>query len=138
MLANKARRTLITIGKMIPFVLCFIVSIAYLETIYALFFEKYLYFWDCTILNTPISFYIGNIMEYDLLVCIVTLIICIAIEVCKWNLWATFYLFFHIAEKSYFDFELDIWNIYIISILNLIISTYLTCKGITIFLKNAK
>lgn len=79
MLANKARRTLITIGKMIPFVLCFIVSIAYLETIYALFFEQYLYFWDCTILNTPISFYIGNIMEYDLLVCIVTLIIDIAI-----------------------------------------------------------
>lgn len=138
MLANKARRALITIGKMIPFVLCFIVSIAYLETIYALFFEQYLYFWDCTILNTPISFYIGNIMEYDLLVCIVTLIISIAIEACKWNLWATFYLFVHLAEKSFFDFELDVWQIYTIAIANLIVSGYFTYKGTTIFLKSAK
>lgn len=134
MLANKARRTLITIGKMIPFVLCFIVSIAYLETIYALFFEQYLYFWDCTILNTPISFYIGNIMEYDLLVCIVTLIISIAIEACKWNLWATFYLFVHLAEKSYFDFELKPTSIYIICIANIIVAGYLTWKGISIYL----
>ena len=134
MLANKARRTLITIGKAIPFVLCFIVCISYLETLYAICFERYLYFWDCTILNTPVSFFIGNYFEYDWLVCIVTLIISVAIEACKWNLWATFYLFVHLLEKSYFDFELDILQIYIIAIANLIVSGYFTYKGFKILL----
>ena len=62
----------------------------------------------------------------------------IAIEACRWNLWATFYLFVHLAEKSFFDFELDVWQIYIIAIANLIVSGYFTYKGTTIFLKNAK
>lgn len=135
MLANKARRILITIGKIIPFVLCFVVSIAYLETIYALLLENYLYFWDCTILNTPLSFFIASIFEYDLLVCIITLIISIAIEACKWNIWATFYLFIHLAEKSYFDFELEPFAIYSICVINILVAGYLTYKGVYILLK---
>ena len=51
---------------------------------------------------------------------------------------ATFYLFLHIAEKSYFDFELDIWQIYAIATINLLVSGYFTYKGISIFLKSAK
>ena len=38
---------------------------------------------------------------------------------------------------SYFDFELDIWQIYIISILNLIISAYFTYKGVKILLRKS-
>ena len=135
---TKFRRLLIQIGKTLPFVLCGVVFISCLEMAFAVATNDYLLYDNIVILNTPISFFIGRYFEYDLLVCVISLITSIAIEACKWNLWTTFYLFVHLAEKSYFDFELDIWQIYVISILNLIISAYFTYKGITIFLKNAK
>jgi hypothetical protein len=62
----------------------------------------------------------------------------IAIEACKWNLWTTFYDFFHIAEKSYFDFELEPTTIYIICLANIIVAGYLTYKGIKILLSSRK
>lgn len=129
------RRLLIHVGKMLPFVLCGVVFVACLEMAFAVATNNYLLYDGVVILNTPISFFIGRYFEYDLLVCIVTLIISIAIEACKWNLWATFYLFVHLAEKSYFDFELYIWQIYAISIANLIVSGYFTYKGIRILTK---
>ena len=132
------RRLLIQIGKTLPFVLCSIVFISYLEMAFASATSDYLLYDGMVILNTPISFFIGRYFEYDLLVCVISLITSIAIEACRWNLWATFYLFVHLAEKSYFDFELDIWQIYTIAIANLIVSGYFTYKGITIFLKSAK
>jgi len=132
------RRLLIHVGKMLPFVLCCVVFVACLEMAFAVATNDYLLYDGVVILNTPISFFIGCYFEYDLLVCVVTLITSIAIEACKWNLWATFYLFVHLAEKSYFDFELDIWQIYTIAIANIIVSGYFTYKGITIFLKSAK
>lgn len=132
------RRLLIQIGKTLPFVLCSIVFISCIEMAFAAATSDCLLYDGMVILNTPISFFIGRYFEYDLLVCVISLITSIAIQACRWNLWATFYLFVHLAEKSYFDFELGVWQIYIISILNLIISAYFTYKGITIFLKNAK
>ena len=132
------RRLLIQIGKTLPFVLCSIVFISYLEMAFASATSDYLLYDGMVILNTPISFFIGRYFEYDLLVCIISLIMSIAIEACRWNLWTTFYLFVHLAEKSFFDFELDVWQIYIIAIANLIVSGYFTYKGTTIFLKNAK
>ena len=132
------RRLLIQIGKTLPFVLCSIVFISYLEMAFSSATSDYLLYDGMVILNTPISFFIGRYFEYDLLVCIISLIMSIAIEACRWNLLATFYLFVHLAEKSFFDFELDVWQIYIIAIANLIVSGYFTYKGITIFLKSAK
>ena len=132
------RRLLIQIGKTLPFVLCSIVFISCLEMAFAVATNDYLLYDGVVILNTPISFFIGRYFEYDLLVCVISSITSIAIEACSWNSWATFYLFVHLAEKSYFDFELDIWQIYTIAIANLIVSGYFTYKGITIFLKSAK
>ena len=129
---------LIQIGKTLPFVLCGVLFISCIEMAFAVVTNDYLLYDGVVILNTPISFFIGRYFEYDLLVCIISLIMSIAIEACRWNLLATFYLFVHLAEKSFFDFELDVWQIYIIAIANLIVSGYFTYKGITIFLKSAK
>lgn len=131
------RRLLIQIGKTLPFVLCGIVFVACFEIAFAVATNDYLLYDGVVILNTPISFFIGHYFEYDLLVCVISLITSIAIQACKWNLWATFYLFFHLAEKSYFDFELDIWQIYTIAIVNLIVSGYFTYKGIKILLRKS-
>ena len=130
------RRLLIQFGKTLPFVLCGVILVSCLEMAFALATSDYLHYDGVIILNTPISFFIGQYFEYDLLVCIITLIISIAIEACKWNIWATFYTFFHIAEKSYFDFELEPTAIYIICIANIIVAGYLTIKGIKILIQH--
>ena len=129
------RRLLTQVGKTLPFVLCGIVFISCLEMTFAVVTNDYLSYDNVVILNTPISFFIGRYFEYDILVCVISLITSIAIQACKWNLWATFYLFVHLAEKSYFDFELDVWKIYTIAIANLIVSGYFTYKGIRILTK---
>ena len=134
-IANNARRLLIRFGKAQPFILCFVVCLTYIETVFALISNNYLNFYDCTIVNTPISFYIANVFEYDWFVVIVSLIISIAIEVCRWNIYATIYISFQLLEKSYFDFELEPTTIYIICAMNIIVAGWLTLKGIKQILK---
>lgn len=129
------RRLLIQLGKTLPFVLCVAILVSYIETVFNLATSHFLYLDGVVILNTPISFIVGQIFEYDLLVCCIMLTMSIAIEACKWNLWAIFYTFFHIAEKSYFDFELEPTTIYIICLANIIVAGYITYKGIYLLTK---
>ena len=129
------RRLLIQLGKTLPFVLCGVILVSCLETAFALATSDYLHYDGVVIPNTPISFFIGQYFEYDLLVCCIMLTMSIAIEACKWNFWATFYTFAHIAEKYYFDFELEPTTIYIICLANIIVAGYLTIKGIKILIR---
>jgi hypothetical protein len=115
-------------------VLCAAILVSYIETVFNLATSHFLCLDGVVIPNTSISFIVGQIFEYDLLVCCIMLIMSIAIEACKWNLWATFYAFVHIAEKSYFDFELEPTTIYIICVINIVVSFYITFKGIKILL----
>lgn len=133
--ANSARRLLIRFGKAQPFILCFVVFVAYIEVVYALFCENYLYFSDCGVVNTPINFYVASIVEYDWFIVFVSLMISFAIEVCEWNIYTTLFLIIQLIEKSYFDFELEPWAIYTICIANIIVAGYLTYKGIAILTK---
>lgn len=137
-MTNRFRRLLIQVGKVLPFAVCFLVVINFTETVFALATNDFLMYDGIVIPNTRISFFIGRYFEYDLLVCVISLITSIAIQACKWNLWATFYLFFHLLEKFYFDFELEPTTIYIICLANLIVSGYFTYKGIKIMLKSVK
>jgi len=130
------RRLLIQLGKTLPFVLCAVILVSYIETVFNLTTSHFLNLDGVIILNTPISFIVGQIFEYDLLVCCIMLTMSIAIEACKWNLWATFYTFVHIAEKYYFDFELEPTTIYIICLANIIVAGYLTYKGIKILIRH--
>lgn len=132
-----ARKALINIGKMLPFTFCFILLIAYAETLFACILSHYRTFGGYIIPNTPISFVVANLFEYDMLFVFVTLVISVAIRACKWNLYATMYLFTNLIEKSIFDFELDLYVIYFITLANIIISGFFTYEGIKI-LKNAK
>lgn len=131
---NKFRKLLIRIGKILPFVICFLVCFNYTETAFALVTNDLLWYDGIVIPNTPISFVIGNYFEYNIQMLVVLCIISVAIETCIYNKLACLYLGVNLLEKSYFDFELDIWQIYIISLLNLIISAYFTYKGLSIYL----
>lgn len=134
-IANNARRKLIQIGKQLPFILCFVLLVHYIETTYCLLTTNYIYFYDCTIVNAPMSFYISKYFEYDWMFVFVATIISFAVETCKWNKIAILYLALHLWLKSYLDFELEISTIYTITILNIAISGYLVFKGIKQILK---
>jgi hypothetical protein len=82
----------------------------------------------------PISFFIGQYFEYNLQMLAVLCVISVAIETCIYNKLACLYLGVNLLEKSYFDFELDIWQIYIIATANLIVSGYFAYKGFKILL----
>lgn len=134
-LANSARKTLIRIGKVLPFAISFVVAVTYAEYLYAMLCERFLYYHDYTVLDTPISYAIANWFEYDWHTVIITFVISIAINACKWNLWAVCFLFIHLLEKHYLVCELNQWQIYVIITINLLAALFFTFKGIFI-LKN--
>lgn len=129
---NKVRKLLIRLGKVLPFVVCFIVCINYVESAIALSLEDFLYYDDFVIPNTRISFFIGSCFEYNITHLAVLIVLSIAIETCIYNKLACLYLGINLIEKSYFNFELDTETLYCICIINIIASTFLTCKGIKI------
>ena len=130
---NRARRLLINFGKMIPFVLCFMVLISYTESLYALSTDNVMLYGDSAALYTPISFYIAKRFEYDWLTILATTILSISIETCYWNKLALFYLFIQLWEKTYFStIELYPEYIYAIIAVNLLCSGFFVFKGITI------
>ncbi len=135
---NRARRLLINFGKMIPFVLCFMVLISYAESLYALCTDNFMLYGDSAVLYTPISFYIAKRFEYDWLTILATTILSISIETCYWNKLALFYLFVQLWEKTYFStIELYPEYIYAIIAVNLLCSGFFVFRGITIlFRKN--
>ena len=126
---NRFRRLLIQVGKVLPFVVCFLVVINCVETVFALATKDFLMYDGIVIPNTRISFFIGHYFEYNLQMLVVLVIISIAIETCIYNKMACAYLGVNLIEKSYFDFEMDLWPIYIICMANIIISTFLIYKG---------
>ena len=130
-IAHSARKALIRIGKLFPFVLCAIVFVGYTESLFALIFENYMQYKDGFVLNTPISFAIATAIEYDLLFIIIAFVTSAAIEACIYNFLAIVYLLFNLAEKSFFathEFDNNVY--YIVSIINIALCTFFVYKGI--------
>ena len=129
---TKTRIALIRIGKVSPFVVCFIVGLSYVEDIYALLFNNFVEFSDGIYLEKPVSWFIGNYFKYDIASLIFLVVLSFAIQTCIFNKLACGYLGVNLWEKSYLDFELEPTYIYIICIANIIVAGYLTIKGISI------
>lgn len=125
-----ARKALIVVGKCIPFILCLIILLTYAETLFACVLSRFCTYGGVVIPNTPLSFVVGRLFEYDYLLVILVGIISIAIEACKWNLMAVLYMFFHLLEKSFFDFEISLEAIYVIIIINIFTCGFIIYKGI--------
>lgn len=124
------RRLLIRVGKVLPFVVCALVLTSYTESVYALFNENFLYYEGCYVLSKPIANYIGSIFEYNIQTLFVLTLTSIAIRTCVYNKLACAYLGFNLLEKSYLDFELEPTTIYIICIINIVITSFLCYKGV--------
>lgn len=138
MIPNNARRLLINTGKVLPFTLCFVLLIHYAEVIIAVISNSYTIYNETVVVYTPISFKMAKVFKYNALVVFLTLIISLAIEACKWNLYSCIYLAVNLIERNYLVFEVTLETILIISVLNVLISAFLVYKGCGIFLKTIK
>ena len=128
---HRARILLIELGKMSPFVVCFIVLISYAEDIYSLYTEKFVIYENSVVLNKPISWTLGDYFEYNLTTVVILLIISVAISTCVYNKIAVLYLLVQLVEKKYFiTIELYPEYIYAICVTNIIICTFLCYKGL--------
>lgn len=132
---HKFRKFLIHLGKILPFILCALILTCYCESFLALFSKDYVIYDNSLILNTPLSFFLAQKVQYDILILFIALVISIATETCFWNKLACVYLGFNLFEKSIFDFEIEPTYIYAICIANIIISLFLTFKGIKALMK---
>lgn len=132
---NSFRRLLIRIGKILPFVICFIVCISYTESLYG----NIIVYGDISFIETPISFFVAEYFEYDLLSLVVMLTISVAIETCYWNKLAIIYLCINLYERSYFaTTEISEEAALLFAILNIITSGFLAFKGIYLLIHNKK
>ena len=130
----RARITLINIGKMIPFVLCFIIVISYTESLVSTYTYTIVEWNESFIPQCPISWFIGQYFEYDFITLLALIILSISVQTCLWNKLGCLYLGINLLEKSYFDFELEPTYIYIICALNILVAVFLTYKGIKILI----
>ena len=134
-MVNWFRRLLINFGKVLPFILCFVLLVSYIECCVSLYIEDFMIYKDSITLNTPISFWLADKFEYDYLTLFAMTILSYAVETCLWNKIGILYLAFQLAFKNYIaNFELEPTTIYIICLVNIIIAGYLTVKGIKILL----
>ena len=128
----RTRIVLINMGKSLPFIMCAIIVLSYSETIVALVTNDFVEWNGFIIPNKKISWFIGTYFEYDFVTLVAFVVLSIAIETCYWNKLACLYLGINLLEKSYFDFEMDVWLISVICTLNIIVSSYITYRGVRI------
>lgn len=134
------RKILIRSGKVIPFVLAFIVAFGYIESAYALHMEL---FEECedgsVILYTPISNYIGSVIYIDWFDVLLLYVLAVALEFCWRNMLAVHYLLLNLAVRTFIEhFYLDWWIVVGIASFMALCGLYCVYGGITIFLKSAK
>lgn len=124
--ANGARRTLIRFGKVCPFVLCFIVLISDVENIFAITTNNTIWYGSTLVYNTPISFKIGSVSEYDILVIGIIGLISISIEACVYNITAVIFLVFLLYRNYHFAISEPYEN-------SIYLTTMTICSTIEIF-----
>ncbi len=131
---HKARILLIRIGKALPFAYCVLIIVSYIENVYALLSNHFVNYDGTIILRKPISFLIGTYCEYNIQTLLILSVISIAVETCKWNKIACIYLGLNLVEKSLFDFEMYAWQIYTLCVVNVLVASYITYKGVKVYL----
>ena len=95
------RKILIRSGKVIPFILAFVVVIGYVESTYALITDNYEMYADSdVVLFTPISNYIGSIVYIDWFDVLLLYVLAVALEFCWRNMLAVHYLLLNLAVRT--------------------------------------
>ena len=129
--AIKARKHLIQIGKLLPFALCFVVMLGYIESAYATLSNNIVLYDCCFTIEKPISQLIGCYFEYDWMTIIVLTILAFATETCVWNKLSVLYLALHLLFKQWAStMEFLPMHIVGLCLINIIICAILTYNGL--------
>lgn len=127
---HRTRIFLIRFAKVFPFILASIVCLSYMESIFALHYERYTLLDGFFVLDKPISHFIGNIFVYEWYTTVAAATLSVAFETCWHNKACIVYLCINAWERDYFlSFELEPNYIYTICIINIAITSYLVFKG---------
>ena len=136
-MVNSFRKLLIRIGKVLPFVICFLALVNYTETLFALLTGDYLDWNGVVIPNTRFSFLVGNYFEYNIQMLVVLCITSIAIQTCVFNKLSCLYLGLNLYEKSWFvTHEYDNEIYYVVCVTNIVLCAFLCYKGFRIISKH--
>lgn len=100
-MANAFRRLLINVGKAIPFVFALVVSIGYMETLYAVFTSSVLKDGSGdTFYYLPLSDAVANVVYIDLFDVLLLYILAVALEFCRYNRLCVHYLALNLAVRT--------------------------------------
>ena len=134
-LVYKSRIGLIRFAKVFPFLLCFIVLISLLETLFALLLSDFVILDGSLTPNTPLAWFIADKYEFEIYSVLAAIFLSIAFETCVWNKASEVYLLIYLKQQVYFPtIELYPEYIYAICIANIIVAGYLTLRGINIIM----
>jgi hypothetical protein len=135
-LVYKSRIGLIRFAKVFPFILCFIVLVSLLETLFALVLSDFVVFDGNITPSTPFAWFVGEKYEMGIYSVLLAIFLSVAFETCFWNKASEVYLLIYLKQQVYFPtIELYPEYIYVICLSNIIVACYLTYKGIKILLK---
>ena len=134
-LVYKSRIGLIRFAKVFPFLLCFIVLISLLETLFALLLSDFVILDGSLIPNTPLAWFIGEKYEIGIYSVLLAILLSIAFETCVWNKASEIYLLALLKQQTYFPtIELYIEYIYAICIANILVCGFFVFKGAQILI----
>lgn len=133
---RKVRVFLIQLAKSLPFIVCAIVLISFIECAFALATNDIIMYDGYAILNKPISWAIGKYCEYNFQMLFVLVVLSFAMRTCIYNKLACLYLFVNLLEKSHFaTYEYDNNIYYIVIAINIVVAMYFTYIGTKILIK---
>ena len=134
-IVHKARVYLIRFAKVFPFALCFIVLLSLIETLYALYIGDFVLYDGSLTPNTPVAWFIARYYQFGVYSLILALVFAISFETCIYNKASISYLTIFSGQKIYFQsIELYPEYIYLICIINIIISAFFVWKGLRILI----
>ena len=130
----KTRLFLVRFAKVFPFILCFIVCTSYVESVYALANGNFYAYGNDIVLYKPFSWIISEYFIYNWHTILVATVLSFAMETCWYNKACVVYLCFNSWERDYFiTIELYSEYIYAICLANILVTGYLTIKGIMLY-----
>ena len=138
-LVYNSRIGLIRVAKVFPFVLCFIVLISLLETLFALALSDFVVFDGGIIPNTPFAWFVAEKYEIGIYSVLLAIFLSIAFETCIWNKASEVYLLIYLKQQVYFPtIELYPEYIYLICIINIALCSFFCYKGLRILTSSRK
>ena len=104
-MVHLCRKLLIRIGKVIPFVLAFIVLVGYVENVYSVLTDRIcIDEYEMAFYYCPFSTWISNLVYIDWFDVLLVWILCFALELCKYSFRCAYYLLLNLFVRAALEY----------------------------------